>query len=183
MNSAFKPSQIEKILKPGTFIARISPHEVIAVLWIQHLREHLAVMDVDWDNGEPADETMCGINADAVLVSVVADAILVDPASVKIPLPQPFWLICSSLWRLATLDSFILRPRVSLSGDRNKRGIKDLSNTGLKTLGPQVLLKPFKKLINDTRLKEPAAHGRTQWWWHREWHSSHPVRQRPQMSA
>jgi hypothetical protein len=91
---------------------------------------------------------MSGINADAVLVSVVADAVLLDPASIKVLLPQPFWLVSPSFWQLASLDCFVLRPRVSLFGNRDQCGINDLPATGLQSLGAQVLLKPFKKLID-----------------------------------
>jgi hypothetical protein len=74
------------------------------------LREHLAVVDVGWGNGEPADETMLGINADAVLVSVVSDAVLYHPTSVKILLAQPLWLVAPPFWQRASFDALVLLP-------------------------------------------------------------------------
>lgn len=100
---------------------------------------------------------MFSINADAVLVSIVADAVFLDPASIKVLLPQPLWLINPSFWQLASFDGFVLRPRVSLFGNRDQCGINDLPATGLQSLGAQVLLKLFKKLTDDTRLAEPFS--------------------------
>ena len=42
-------------------------------------------------------------------------------------------------------------------GNRDQCGINDLPATGLQPLGAQVLIKPFKKLIDDTRLADPFA--------------------------
>jgi hypothetical protein len=87
---------------------------------------------------------MFSINADAVLVSIVADAECLDPASMKVLLPQPFWLVSPSFWQLASLDCIVLRPRVSLLllhslrlGNRDQCGIDNLPATGLQSLGAQ----------------------------------------------
>ncbi len=45
-----------------------------------------------------------------------------------------------------------LRP-----ANRDQRGIDDLPTAGFQPLGTQVLLKPFKKIIDNTRLAEPLA--------------------------
>ena len=50
-----------------------------------------------------------------------------------------------------------MKPRVSLFGNRDQCGIDDLPATCLQPLGSLVLLKPIKKLIDDTRLAEPLA--------------------------
>ena len=58
INATLKLSQIEKILKPRPGIARISPPDVIAVLKIEKLRKHLAIVDVRRGNRESADDAV-----------------------------------------------------------------------------------------------------------------------------
>jgi hypothetical protein len=52
------------------------------VFWIQKAWTHLAIVDICRTDSISADESMVGIDADAVLVTVVTDAVLFCPASI-----------------------------------------------------------------------------------------------------
>jgi hypothetical protein len=110
VNAAIKSSHFHLIYIPRGCVAGISPDEVISVLRIKHLRKHLAVVNIGWDNGLFADEAKGGINADASFESVMADAAFIDPTSIKVFLSHALWLACPFFWNLTTIDGFVVRP-------------------------------------------------------------------------